>query len=104
MDKKFVLFGILASILIGGSFGIFTIDESFALDHSDSREDSEAYKKQLEKAEERKLKAEEKQEERKLKAEEKQEERKLKAEEKQEERKLKAEEKAEEHHLLKMQL
>ena len=82
MDKKFVLFGILASILIGGSFGIFTIEDSFALDHSDSREDSESYKKQLEKQEERKLKAEEKQEERKLRAEEKQEERKQKLEEK----------------------
>ncbi len=99
MDKKSVLFGILASILIGGSFGIFTIEDSFALNHSVSREDSEAYKKQLEKteeekrkAEERKLKAEEKAEERKLKAEEKAEERKLKAEEKAEERKLKAEE------------
>ncbi len=56
MDKKFALFGILASILIGGSFGIFTIDDSFAQDISDTREDSEAYKKQLEKAEERKLK------------------------------------------------
>jgi len=93
MDKKFVLFGILASILIGGSFGIFTIEDSFALDHSDSRDDSESYKKQLEKQEEQKLKAEEKQEERKLKAEEKQEEQKLKAEEKAEERKLRAEEK-----------
>jgi len=109
MDKKFVLFGILASILIGGSFGIFTIEDSFALDHSDSREDSEVYKKQLEKAEEEKRKAEERKqtaEERKLTAEEKrkelekkQEERKLKAEEirkqleeKQEERKLTAEE------------
>ncbi len=57
MDKKFALFGILASILIGGSFGIFTIEDSFAQDISDTREDSEAYKKQLEKAEERKLKA-----------------------------------------------
>ena len=90
MGKKFVLFGILASILIGGSFGIFTIEDSFAQDISDTREDSEAYKKQLEKAEERKLKAEEKQDERKLKAEE----RKLKAEEKLkklEERKVKLE-------------
>ncbi len=85
MDKKFVLFGILASILIGGSFGIFFIEDSFAQNLYVSRDDSEAYKKQQEKAEEEKRKAEE----RKLKAEEKQEERKLKAEE----RKLRAEEK-----------
>jgi hypothetical protein len=49
MDKKFVLFGVLASILIGGSFGIFTIDSSFAQDVSDTREDSEANTKQLDK-------------------------------------------------------
>ncbi len=71
MDKKYVLFGILASILIGGSFGIFTIEDSFAQNLYVSQDDSEAYKKQLEKQEERKLKAEEKQEERKLRAEEK---------------------------------
>jgi len=90
MDKKFVLFGILASILIGGSFGIFTVEDSFAQNLYVSRDDSEAYKKQQEKAEEEKRKAEE----RKLKAEEKQEERKLKAEEKLkklEERKVKLE-------------
>jgi len=99
MDKKFVLFGILASILIGGSFGIFIIEDSFAQNLSVSTEDSEAYKKQLEKAEERKLKAAEKAEERKLKAAEKAEERKLKATEKDEERKLKATEKDEERKL-----
>ncbi len=60
MDKKFVLFGVLASILLGGSFGIFPIENSFAQDLSESEEYSEAYEKELEKAEERKLKAEEK--------------------------------------------
>ncbi|MFQ5476744.1 MAG: hypothetical protein ACE5DT_06925, partial [Nitrosopumilus sp.] len=81
MDKKFVLFGILASVLIGGSFGIIPVGDSFADDNlSVSTEDSEAYKKQLERAEEEKKKAEE----RKEKLEEKQKEQKLKAEERQE--------------------
>ncbi len=62
MDKKFVLFGILASILIGGSFGILTIEDSFAQNLYVSKDDSEAYKKQLEKAEEEKRKAEERKE------------------------------------------
>ena len=52
MDKKFVLFSILASVLIGGSFGIFPIENSFAQDLSESEEDSEAYEKELKKAEE----------------------------------------------------
>jgi myosin heavy subunit len=108
MNKNFTFFAILASILIGSSFGLFSIEDSFAEDDdlSVSREDSKAYQKQLEKqekerekAEERKQKLEEKQEERKQKLEEKQEkerekaeERKQKLEEKQEERKQKAEE------------
>ena len=33
MNKKFVLFGILTSILIGSSSGIFTIENSFAEDN-----------------------------------------------------------------------
>ena len=96
MDKKFVLFGILASVLIGGSFGMIPIGDSFADDNlSVSTEDSEAYKKQLERAEEAKKKSEE----RKQKLEEKQdkqklkdEERKQKLEEKQDKQKLKDEE------------
>ena len=60
-------------------FGLFSINDSFAEDNlSVSGEDSEAYKKQLEKAEERKQKLEEKQEKAKQKAEE----RKQKLEEK----------------------
>ncbi len=41
MDKKFVLFGV-ASILIGGSFGIFIIEDSFAQNLYVSKDDSEA--------------------------------------------------------------
>ena len=107
MDKKIVLFGILASILIGGSFGIFTIEDSFALNHSVSREDSEAYKKQLEKTEEEKRKAEERKqnlEEKRKELAEKESKQKQKAEEKQDERKLKAEEKRKELKEKKMKL
>jgi hypothetical protein len=96
MNKKFVLFGILVAILMGGSFGLFSIEDSFAEDNiSVSREDSEAYKKQIEKqqeqkqkTEERKQKLEEKQQEQKQKTEE----RKQKLEEKQQEQKQKTEE------------
>jgi len=88
MTRKFVLFGILASILLSGSFGFLSTNTSFADDNlSVSRENSEAYQKQLEKQEEQKQKAEE----RKQKLEEKQEEQKQKAEE----RKQKLEEKQE---------
>jgi len=80
MDKNSVLLGILASILIGGVFGIFIIEDSFAQNPS-VREDSEANKKQLEKQDERKLKAEEKRKE----LDKKQDARKLKAEEKRKE-------------------
>ena len=81
MDKKFVLFGILASVLIGGSFGMIPIGDSFADDNlSVSTENSEAYKKQLERAEEAKKKSEE----RKQKLEEKQDKQKLKDEERKE--------------------
>ena len=60
MTGKFVLFGILASILLSGSFGFFSINTSFADDNlSVSKENSEAYQKQLEKQEEQKQKAEE---------------------------------------------
>ncbi len=52
MNKNFTFFAILASILIGGSFGLFSIGGSFAEDNlSVSREDSKAYQKQLEKLE-----------------------------------------------------
>ena len=85
MNKNFVVFGILASILMGG-FGLFSINDSFAEDNlSVSREDSEAYKKQLEKQEKAKQKAEERKEkqlEKQEKAKQKAEERKEKLEEK----------------------
>ena len=78
MNKNFVFFAILASILIGNSFGLFSIENSYAEDNlSVSREDSEAYQKQLEelekeKAEERKQKLEDKKDkEQKQKLEEK---------------------------------
>ena len=96
MNKNFILFGILASILMGG-FGLFSINDSFAEDNlSVSREDSEAYKKQLEKEEKEK----EKSEERKQKLEEKQEKAKQKdfkkeLKEAKEAREKKAEEKQE---------
>jgi myosin heavy subunit len=89
MDKNFILLSILASVLMGSSFGLFSINDSFADDNlSVSTKDSEAYQKQSDKRDEQK----EKDEERKLKAQEKDEERKLKAQEKDEERKLKAQE------------
>ncbi|WP_179371403.1 hypothetical protein [Nitrosopumilus ureiphilus] len=93
MDKKFVLSGILTSILLGGILGQFSIEDSFADDNlSVSREDSDAYQKQIEKEEEKKQKAEE----RKQTLKEKEEEKKQKAEERkqklEEEKKQKAEE------------
>ena len=71
MNRNFTFFAILASVLIGSSFGLFSIENSFADDDdlSVSREDSEAYKKQLEKSEKEREKAEE----RKQKLEDKQE-------------------------------
>ena len=61
MNKNFTFFAILASILIGSSFGLVSIENSFADDDNlpVSREDSEAYQKQLEKSEKGKEKAEE---------------------------------------------
>ena len=86
MNKNSPLFAILASILIGSSFGLFSIENSFADDNlSVSRENSKAYQKQLEKLEEQK----EKDDERKQKLEEKQDKQK----EKDDERKQKLEEK-----------
>lgn len=75
-----MLFGILASILIGGSLGLIPIQNSFAEDDnlSVSGEDSDAYKKQLEKADKEKKQAEE----RKQQLEEKQKEQQQRAEEK----------------------
>ena len=98
MDKKFVLFGILASILVGSSLGLIPIQNSFADDDnlSVSREDSEAYKKQLEKAEKEKEKAEERKDklaEKQKELKQKDEERKEKLEEKRKEQQEKAEEK-----------
>jgi hypothetical protein len=46
MNKNFVLFGILASILMGGAFGSFSIVDSFADDvSSDKIKDSKTNKK-----------------------------------------------------------
>ncbi|NNL59065.1 MAG: hypothetical protein HKP31_06360 [Nitrosopumilus sp.] len=59
MDKKFVFFGITASILLSGSFGIVSLEESFAQTTSD-KDDSERFEKQIEKIEEKKQRAEEK--------------------------------------------
>ena len=91
MNKNFTFFAILASILIGSSFGLFSIEDSFAEDDnlSVSREDSKAYQKQLEKQEKEREKAEE----RKQKLEDKQEERKQKLEDKQEKKELRNENK-----------
>ena len=93
-----MLFGILASILIGGSLGLIPIQNSFAEDDDNfsDREDSDTYKKQLEKAEkekkkdeERKQQLEEKQKEQREKADEK----KKQLEEKRKEQQQRAEEK-----------
>ena len=52
MDIKVVFFGVLATILLSGSSGVFSIENSFADEDNlkVSTEDSEAYKKQLERA------------------------------------------------------
>ncbi|MGY5147114.1 MAG: hypothetical protein ACW9W4_03865 [Candidatus Nitrosopumilus sp. bin_7KS] len=70
MNKNFIFFGILASILIGSSFGLFSIENSFAEeDIPINQENSKANQKQLDKqekeikkADERKQKLEDKQE------------------------------------------
>ncbi|MCV0431085.1 MAG: hypothetical protein K5781_05855, partial [Nitrosopumilus sp.] len=60
MNKNFIMFGILASILMGGSLGLFSINDSFADDdNSINREDSKVDKKLEEKQEKEKQKAEE---------------------------------------------
>jgi hypothetical protein len=49
MDKNFVVFSILASVLISSSFGLLSLNDSFAEDNlSVSAEDSEAYQKRKE--------------------------------------------------------
>ena len=47
MNKNFTFFTILALILIGSSFGLFSIENSFADDDnlSANREDSKTYQK-----------------------------------------------------------
>jgi len=62
LDKKFVLFGILASVLIAGSSGIFSINDSFAdekLEKEQQRAD-EKLEKEQQRAEEKRKKLEEK--------------------------------------------
>ena len=64
MNKKFILFGILTSVLLGGSFGIFSLEDSFADDdvsiNSDDAESIKKQKAQKQKDEERKQQLEEK--------------------------------------------
>lgn len=60
MSKNFTFFGILASILIGSSFGLFSIENLFAeVDFSESQDDSKAYQKQLDKQEKENKKTDE---------------------------------------------
>ncbi len=64
MKTNFVIVSILATILIGGTFSLFLIDDAFAQNLYVSSDDSEAYEKQKqleEKKAEREAKAEEKQ-------------------------------------------
>ena len=66
MKTNFILVSILATILIGGTFGLFLIDDAFAQNLYVSSDDSEAYEKQKEleqKKAEREAKSEEKQKE-----------------------------------------
>ncbi|MCV0392865.1 MAG: apolipoprotein A1/A4/E family protein [Nitrosopumilus sp.] len=95
MDKKFVFFGIMASILLGGSFGIFSIDESFAQNTTD-KDDFDKFEKQIEKVEEKKQRVEDKLEEKKQRVEDKLEEKKQRVEDKLEEKKQRVEDKLEE--------
>src|SRR3989344_5503756 len=48
MKTNFILVSILMTILIGGTFGLFLIDDAFAQNLYVSSDDSEAYKKQKE--------------------------------------------------------
>ncbi|MCV0401264.1 MAG: hypothetical protein K5777_04730 [Nitrosopumilus sp.] len=100
MNKNFILFGILASILMGGSFGLFSINDSFGDDDPFvSREDSDDYKKQLEKDDEQKEKSEERRKElekKKNEQKEKSEERRKELEKKKNEQKEKSEERRKE--------
>ncbi len=86
MNKNFVLFGILASILMGGSFGSFLIVDSFADDvTSDKIKDSKANKKLEEKQDKQKQKEDERKEkqlEKQDKQKQKEDERKEKLEQK----------------------
>ncbi|MHA7646596.1 hypothetical protein [Nitrosopumilus sp. S4] len=95
MDKKFVFFGIMASILLSGSFGIFSIDESFAQNISD-KDTSDKIDKQIEKNDEKKQRVEDKLEEKKQRVEDKLEEKKQRVEDKLEEKKQRVEDKLEE--------
>ena len=66
MKTNFILVSILATILIGGTFGLFLIDDAFAQNLYVSSDDSEAYEKQKEleqKKAEREAKSAEKQKE-----------------------------------------
>jgi hypothetical protein len=96
MNKNFVLFGILASILMGGSLGPLSINDSFAEDNLYvSTEDSEAYKEQSKKAQKEKEKSEEQRKElekKKDEQKEKSEERRKELEKKKDEQKEKSEE------------
>ena len=73
MKTNFVLVSILVTILIGGTFGLFLIDDAFAQNLYVSSNDSEAYKKQKE-LEQKKAEQQEKSEEKQKELEQKKDE------------------------------
>ena len=84
MKTKFTLVSILITILIGGTFGLFLIDDAFAQNLHVSSADSEAYKKQKE-LEQEKADLQEKSEEKQKELEQKKADLQEKSEEKQKE-------------------
>ncbi len=84
MKTNFVLVSILMAVLIGGTFGLFLIDDAFAQNLYVSSDDSEAYEKQKE-LEQKKAEREAKSEEKQKELEQKKAEREAKSEEKQKE-------------------
>ncbi|MEK6908277.1 MAG: hypothetical protein AABX92_03315, partial [Thermoproteota archaeon] len=80
MKTNFVLVSILMTILIGGTFGLFLIDDAFAQNLYVSSDDSEAYEKQKE-LEQKKAEREAKSEEKQKELEQKKAEREAKSEE-----------------------
>src|SRR3989338_515125 len=100
MKTNFVIVSILMTILIGGTFGLFLIDDVFAQNLYVSSDDSEAYKKQKE-LEQKKADQEAKSEEKQKELEQKKADQEAKSEEKQkelEQKKADQEAKSEEKH------